>query len=76
MAANRAVTFLTDGADDVRDLRRYLNPDTEHLIDWFHVTMRLTVLAQVAKSLPGAALAPVLCHVSHPVPPLSRESHR
>jgi len=75
MAANQAVTFLTDGADDVRDLPRYLNPDSEHLIDWFHVTMRLTVLAQVAKSLPGAALAPVLCHVSHPVSPLSRESH-
>ena len=57
MAANQAVTFLTDGADDVRDLPRYLNPDSEHLIDWFHVTMRLTVLAQMAKSLPGAALA-------------------
>ena len=57
MAANQAVTFLTDGADDVRDLPLYLNPDSEHLIDWFHVTMRLTVLAQMAKSLPGAALA-------------------
>src|SRR5664279_2362183 len=44
MLANQQVTFLTDGADDVRDLPLYLNPQAEHLLDWFHVTMRLTVL--------------------------------
>ena len=57
MAANQQVTFLTDGADDVRDLPLYLNPDSEHLIDWFHITMRLTVLAQMAKGPAGADLA-------------------
>jgi hypothetical protein len=51
MQANQAVTFITDGGDDVRDLPLYLNPDSEHLLDWFHVTMRLTVLANMAKSL-------------------------
>ena len=51
MQANQQVTFLTDGADDVRDLPLYLNPPAEHLLDWFHVTMRLTVLTQLAKGL-------------------------
>jgi hypothetical protein len=27
-------------------------PDAEHLLDWFHLTMRLTVMPQSAKSLP------------------------
>jgi len=54
MQANQAVTFLTDGGDDVRDLPRYLNPDSEHLLDWFHLTMRLTVMTNMAKSLRAA----------------------
>jgi hypothetical protein len=45
-------TFLSDGGDTVRDLPLYLNPQAEHLLDWFHVTMRLTVRQQTAKSLP------------------------
>jgi hypothetical protein len=52
MQPNQQVTFLTDGGDDVRDLPLYLNPGSEHLLDWFHVTMRITVLAQMAKGLP------------------------
>jgi hypothetical protein len=52
MQPNQQVTFVTDGGDDVRDLPLYLNPQAEHLLDWFHVTMRLTVLGQYAKSLP------------------------
>ena len=51
MAANQQVTFLTDGGADVRELPLYLNPQAEHLIDWFHVTMRLTVMGQMAKGL-------------------------
>jgi len=54
MQANQAVTFRTDGGDDVRDLPLYLNPDSEHLLDWFHVTMRLTVMTNMAKSLRAA----------------------
>jgi hypothetical protein len=38
--------------DTVRDLQLYLNPHAEHLLDWFHVAMRLTVLQQTAKGLP------------------------
>jgi hypothetical protein len=49
---NQQITFLSDGGDTVRDLQLYLNPHAEHLLDWFHVTMRLTVMQQTAKSLP------------------------
>jgi hypothetical protein len=51
MQPNQQVTFLTDGGADIRDLPQYLNPQAEHLIDWFHITMRLTVLAQISKGL-------------------------
>ena len=51
MQTNQQVTFLTDGGDDVRELPLYLNPQAEHLLDWFHITMRLTVLNQIAKSV-------------------------
>jgi hypothetical protein len=49
---NQQITFLSDGGDTVRDLQLYLNPHAEHLLDWFHVAMRLTVLQQTAKGLP------------------------
>lgn len=48
---NQAVTFLTDGGDTVRDLTEGLNPLREHILDWFHITMRLTVLNQMAKGV-------------------------
>jgi hypothetical protein len=52
MQANQQITFLTDGGEDIRDLPLYLNPQAEHLLDWFHITMRLTVMTNTAKSLP------------------------
>lgn len=52
MQPNQQVTFFSDGGDTVRNLQCYLNPEAEHLLDWFHVTMRLTVLNQIAKGLP------------------------
>ena len=48
---NRRVEFLTDGGDTVRELPLYLCPESEHYLDWFHVTMRLTVMGQLAKGL-------------------------
>ena len=60
MQANQQVTFLTDGADDVRDLTMLMNENAEHVLDWFHVTMRLTVLRQIAKGLVGAVDEPDL----------------
>jgi hypothetical protein len=49
---NQQITFLSDGGDTVRDLQLYLSPEAEHLLDWFHLAMRLTVLQQTAKGLP------------------------
>ena len=51
MQANQQVTFLTDGGEDIRGIPCYLNAQAEHLLDWFHLTMRITVMAGMAKSL-------------------------
>ncbi|GAA0955094.1 ISKra4 family transposase [Actinocorallia libanotica] len=53
MTDNQQIVFLTDGGEDIRDLPRYLNPQAEHYLDWFHITMRLTVLRQMTRSLPA-----------------------
>ncbi len=52
MQLNQQIEFLSDGGDDVRDVQLYLSPEADHLLDWFHVTMRLTTLTQTAKGLP------------------------
>ena len=51
MQMNQQVTFLSDGGGTVRDLQLYLNPQAEHLLDWFHITMRITVMNQMAKGV-------------------------
>src|SRR6266700_543003 len=51
MQMNQAVTFLTDGGDTVRELTDGLNTLAEHILDWFHITMRTTVLNQMAKGI-------------------------
>ena len=48
---NQDITFLTDGGDTVRNLAANLSPCAEHVLDWFHITMRLTMLGQYAKGL-------------------------
>ena len=48
---NQQITFLSDGEETVRELQLYLSPEAEHILDWHHVTMRLTVLDQYAKGL-------------------------
>ncbi len=60
MQPNQQITFLSDGGDTVRELQLLLHPDAEHVLDWFHVAMRLTVMGQYAKSLPVSVPAPVL----------------
>ena len=40
------MVFLSDGGDSVRNLQAYLHPDSEHWLDWFHITMRISVLQQ------------------------------
>ncbi len=51
MAENQQVVFLSDGGDSVRQLQEYIHPFSEHWIDWFHITMRITVLQQQIKGL-------------------------
>ncbi|WP_341992898.1 ISKra4 family transposase [Azorhizobium sp. AG788] len=48
---NQDVTFLTDGGDSVRALVAAMSPCAEHLLDWFHIAMRFTVLGQFAKGV-------------------------
>jgi len=48
---NQAITFLSDGGDTVRDLQLYMSPNAEHILDWFHITMRITVIKQMAKGV-------------------------
>jgi hypothetical protein len=48
---NQQAVFLSDRGEDVRQVREYLHPDSEHVIDWFHITMRLAVLQQQTKAL-------------------------
>ncbi|MEV8038659.1 hypothetical protein [Streptomyces sp. NPDC086182] len=52
MADNQQVFFLTDGGEDIRELPAFLDPQAEYYLDWFHITMRLTVLRQMTRSLP------------------------
>lgn len=49
---NQDITFLSDGGDTVRDLQFYISPYSEHVLDWFHITMRLTVMLNTANGLP------------------------
>lgn len=51
MQANQQVAFFSDGGDTVRTLPDYLHPDAEHILDWFHITMKITVLQQCARGL-------------------------
>ncbi len=54
MQMNQHITFLSDGGDTVRDLQLYVSPQAEHILDWFHVSMRLQVMSQMAKGLAAA----------------------
>ncbi|MEM7798709.1 MAG: ISKra4 family transposase [Chloroflexota bacterium] len=51
MQMNQEITFLSDGGDDVRELQSYLNPNSEHILDWFHVTMKITAMNQITKGI-------------------------
>ena len=33
------------------DLPRFINPEAEHILDWFHIAMKLTVMGQTTKGL-------------------------
>src|SRR4029077_10521218 len=45
------ITFLSDGSDTVRDRQLSMSPEAEHILDWLHLSMKLTVLDQYAQGL-------------------------
>ena len=47
------VTFLSDGGDTVRELPAYLRPHCGHILDWFHIAMRVVQLSQTARGFYG-----------------------
>ena len=49
--SNQDITFITDGGEEVRSLTEMIAPASEHVLDWFHITMRITVLRQFAQGL-------------------------
>jgi len=48
---NQEITFLSDGDDTLRELQLEMSPQATHILDWFHLTMKLTVLEQYGKGL-------------------------
>src|SRR5919199_1770920 len=48
---NQELVFLSDGDESLRQLQCYLRPHSQHLLDWFHLTMQLTGLGQSLKGL-------------------------
>nr|WP_272520904.1 ISKra4 family transposase [Providencia sp. PROV223] len=51
MQTNQQISFLSDGADNLRMMQIGIYPEAEHILDWFHISMRLTVLNQCAKGV-------------------------
>jgi hypothetical protein len=48
---NQEITFLADGDDTLRQLQLAMRPKATHILDWHHLTMKLTVLGQYGKGL-------------------------
>lgn len=53
MQANQQIFFLSDGADNLRELQFGMYPESIHVLDWFHITMRLTGVNAVCKETAG-----------------------
>ncbi|MDX8448653.1 ISKra4 family transposase [Mesorhizobium captivum] len=65
IAMNQEVTSMSDGGDSVRDLQLYMRPNADHVLDYFHIAMRITVLQQMARGLPPplSTAAPAIIEV-------------
>lgn len=51
MQPNQQVTFLSDGAEDLAGWTDLQNETAEYVLDWFHITMRFTVLTNTMTDL-------------------------
>jgi len=54
LTQRQSIRFVSDGGDTVRNLQQHLHGEGEHWLDWFHITMRITVMRQMAKSITSA----------------------
>ena len=67
--ANQDITFLTDGGAEILALTERISRCSEHVLDWFHITMKITVLGQFVKGVAhldeeaGARLAQDLARI-------------
>ena len=48
----REITFMSDGGRNVRNLQWDMRPNAEHVLNYFHIAMRVTVMQQIARGLP------------------------
>src|SRR5215831_2695340 len=61
---NQDITFLSDSNDSLRQLQREMSPKATHILDWYHLSMKLTVLGQYGKGLVQceAVLGAAICN--------------
>lgn len=45
------VCFMSDGGESLKKLQTYINPNAKHILEWFHITMKITVLRQYVKGV-------------------------
>jgi len=48
---DQELVFLSDGEESLRQLQCSLRPHSQHLVDWFHLSMRVTGVGQFLKGL-------------------------
>lgn len=57
-----AITVLTDGDAGLRAIHREVAPQAEHVLDWFHISMRFENLMQQAKGINGLSEGAIRSH--------------
>ena len=55
------VTILSDGAEIMKRLPKALPKPTTHIIDWFHLAMKIRPMQQIADHIVGSR--PILCGI-------------
>jgi hypothetical protein len=59
---NTSITFLTDGDAGLRAIHQQVAPNVEHVLDWFHVAIKLQNLQQLAKGVNAATDGGIRSH--------------
>jgi hypothetical protein len=64
-----SVTVLTDGDAGLRAIHQQVAPHADHILDWFHISMRFKNLEQLAKGInaivDGGVRAHALAEIDH-----------